>query len=99
MAAMRVAKHSIPDVVQSVLFTHYAGCDGFFCTVPQVTPNRRRACWIAVFLTHEHSEKNERADANGSSPTPLDPFALGMLRNLAGYRTFCHIRKAAHPPR
>ena len=73
MAAMHIAKHSIPDVVQSVLVTHYAGCDETFCTVPHMTPNHCRACGIAVFVTHEHSEKNERADANGGSPTPLDP--------------------------
>ena len=57
-----------------------AGCDGFFCTVPQVTPNRRRACWIAVFSTHGRHEQHERADENGGSPTLLEPFAPDMMR-------------------
>jgi len=68
------------------------GCDGFFCTVPQVTPNRRRACWIAVFLTHGRHEQHERAAENGGSPTPLAPFAPDMMHNLAGCRTFRHTR-------
>jgi len=71
-------------------YTPRGGCDGFFCTVPQVTPHRRRACWIAVFLTHGRHEQHERADENGGSPTPLEPFAPVMLRNLAGCRTFRH---------
>jgi len=48
-----------------------------------------------LFLTREHAEKNERADANGSLPTPLDPFAPGMLRNLTGCRTFRHTPNGA----
>jgi len=45
-----------------------------------------------LFLTREHSEKNERADENGSSPTPLDPFAPITMHNLTGCRNIRHPR-------